>query len=267
MADYVQYHNSEKMRRSCLEFSEDDDLDILTNKHISDNLTGSRIWLIGGIGDPRQYYLCYNFIVDTIGPADGDFKFVVSGQEGILLQPPISLNTYPWFKDFLKSQQNFSMGLQRIEKKFVSKLEKVISSQGAQSTKSDEQSQKAGGGFGAQETNLQVEQAAIALVGNNYKKRGWSVESVEVQKCGYDLLCTKGKLQEHVEVKGIQGELLSFIITNGEVKQSRSDEKFVLCAVTSALSKPQFHRFTVSEFLEKFTLDAVSYRASLKQTN
>ncbi len=265
MTDYVQYHNSDKMGTSCLEFSEDDTLGIVTNKRVSDNLKGSRIWLIGGIGDPREYYLCYNFIVDTIELLEGDFKFLVDGQEHVFLQPPIFLNDYPWFKAFLKSQQNFSMGLQKIEDRFIGELEKVISGQETPSVSNDDLSQKVGGGFGTSEINRQVEQAAIMFVGNDYKKRGWSVESVESQKCGYDLLCTKGTLQEHVEVKGIQGELLSFIITNGEVKQSRSDDKFILCAVTLTLSNPQSHRFTASEFHEKFTLEAVSYRASLKQ--
>jgi hypothetical protein len=38
-----------------------------------------------------------------------------------------------------------------------------------------------------------------------YKQNGWSVESVEQDKCGYDLLCANSSIEEHVEVKGIRG--------------------------------------------------------------
>jgi len=264
MDDYVQYHNSEVMGFSCLEFSGNDGFRIVTSKHVS-KLTGSRIWLIGGIEKPRKYYLCYTFIVDTIEPVDGDFRFALRGQEGIFLRSPILLNDFPWFTDFLKSQRNFSLGVQKIEKKFVDELEKLISGQETQSTGDDRRFQKVGGGFGVSEVNRQVEQAAITFVVDDYRQHGWSVKSVESQKCGYDLFCAKGAIQEHVEVKGIQGELVSFIITNGEIKQSQSDDKFVLCTVTSALSSPQLHKFTVNEFHKAFTLEAVSYRASLKQ--
>jgi hypothetical protein len=121
-----------------------------------------------------------------------------------------------------------------------------------------------GSGFGNSETNRQVEQAAISYVTTKYQENGWTVESVESKKCGYDLLCSKDNAQEHVEVKGVQGELISFPITEGEVKRSRSDEKFILYIVTSALLNPVQHRFTAKEFQEEFTLEIISYFASLK---
>jgi len=129
----------------------------------------------------------------------------------------------------------------------------------------NEREGKFGGGFGNPETNRKVEQAAIAYVTDYYKKNGWSVKSIESEKRGFDLLCTKGEAQEHVEVKGVQGDFVSFIITNGEVKQVQTDKHFVLCVVTSALTAPKLHKFTAEEFQEKFVLEVVSYRASLKQ--
>lgn len=123
-----------------------------------------------------------------------------------------------------------------------------------------------GSGFGTPESIHEVEQAAISHITNEYTKHGWSVISVETERCGYDLSCTKGKKQEHVEVKGIQSNSISFIITTGEVKQSRLDENFVLCVVTSALTNPQTHRFTAKEFNELFALEIISYHAYLNQS-
>lgn len=470
MDDYIQYHNSELMGVSCLELAdgEGSDFSIVTNKP-SSNLPGSRIWLIGGLGKPRTYYLCCYFIADKIEPTTGDsyFKFYISGQEGKLFRPAIPINDFPWFKDFLQSQQNFSLGLRKIEKIFVDELENIASGQGVpnleelalvrnekittirekraskeyaknvfegfysdkavqiicarlladcistahqissdcwsltlfrdkirlnvgpvevlvissndlflviadsdnesfeenkyrnfvtqpeihyssvpinqrrchipqeiieefyplirdnhyrfiqeaaqrrlrttwkdsfssgiiyylnnllnitlpipayfsestrfedfisdqdvQDLSIDEKKQIFGGGFGNSETNRKVEQAAISCVIDNYKKRGWSVESVESKNLGFDLLSTKADIHEHVEVKGIQGNLVSFIITAGEVKQSQADEKFVLYVVTSALSNPKTHRFTAKEFNEQFALQTIAYRAFLKQ--
>lgn len=129
----------------------------------------------------------------------------------------------------------------------------------------DGDTEEIGAGFGNSETNKQVEEAAISYVTKDYQKKGWTVTSVESEKRGYDLVCIKDFIQEHVEVKGIQGSLISFIITSGEVKQSQIDENFFLCAVTSALSNPILHRFSAHEFREKFALEAISYRVSLKQ--
>jgi|GEM_PF-903435 len=266
MDNYIQYHNSETMGVSCLELTNDEgsEFSIATSKSVP-KLIGNRIWLIGGIGKPRKYYLCYYFRVDEIRPSNGDsyFKYNVIGQQGKVFNPAILLNDFRWFKDFLRSQQNFSLGLRKVRDTFVDELEKLALGEGILDVGVEEQTQKVGGGFGSPETNRKVEQAAISFVKTYYEQNQWSVESVESEKCGYDLLCTKNSIQEHVEVKGIQGDLVSFIITNGEVRQSRSDEKFVLCAVTSALANPILHKFSPSEFREKFALEPISYRASL----
>lgn len=268
MDNYVQYHNSEAMGISCLELANDEGngFSIATNKSIS-KLIGNRIWLIGGIGKPRKYYLCYYFLVDEIEPSDSDpyFKYCVTGQQGKVFNPAILLNDFHWFKAFLKSQQNFSLGLRKIKETFADELNKLALGEVVSDASIDVQAQKVGGGFSSPETSRKVEQAAVSFVKTYYEQNHWSVESVESEKCGYDLLCTKSHIQEHVEVKGIQGNLVSFIITNGEVKQSRSDKKFVLCAVTSALTNPTLHRFSSSEFRKRFALEPISFHASLKQ--
>jgi hypothetical protein len=65
-----------------------------------------------------------------------------------------------------------------------------------------------------------------------------------------------------VEVKGIRGTILSFIITAREVRQARTNRHFILCAVTSALSDMrQMFRHTGQEFIQKFRLEEVAYKA------
>jgi len=122
---------------------------------------------------------------------------------------------------------------------------------------------RGGAGFGGNpEENRQVERAAVSHVTREYKQSGWNVESVEQDKCGYDLLCTKGTIEEHVEVKGIRGLDPSFIITAGEVRNACRDTNHVFCLVTQALDKPQAIRFTGRELLQRYELEPLSFRAS-----
>jgi hypothetical protein len=171
MDDYVQYHNSDTMGE--LSHSERSGFGVSTNKSVS-KLMGSRIWLISGTGKPRKYHLCYYFFVDTIEPLDriSDFKFSLNGEQGKSFERAILISDFPWFKGFLKSQQNFSMGLRKIEVVFVDKLEKVVSDHEVQNLGIDEQIQKTSVGFDNSETN-QKDELALAriesLTVNEYK--------------------------------------------------------------------------------------------------
>lgn len=70
-------------------------------------------------------------------------------------------------------------------------------------------SNKSGGaGFGNPEENKEVETAAIAFVTKLYESEGWQVVSVENEKCGFDLICTRGTTIENVEVKWISPFLM-----------------------------------------------------------
>lgn len=127
-----------------------------------------------------------------------------------------------------------------------------------------EESVRKGAGFGNPETNRKVEKAAISFVTQWYEARGWKVKSVEVEKRGYDLLCTKGKSEEHVEVKGIQGREPTFIITADEVRQAQTNSNFIICIVTAALTeKPQMSRYNGANLMKKFNLAPLAYRANL----
>lgn len=123
---------------------------------------------------------------------------------------------------------------------------------------------RSGAGFGNPETNCKVEHAAISVVTEWYQSEGWSVQSVEPEKCGYDLLCRKNLDENHVEVKGIQGDLISFIITIGEVNRGRNDPDFVLGVVSSALTdSPKLTLFDGESFNSDFDLSPLSFRATL----
>ena len=60
-----------------------------------------------------------------------------------------------------------------------------------------------GAGFGDSARNKAVEEVAVNQVTLWYRERGWSVDSVEQEKLGFDLRCQRGKDKRHVEVKRI----------------------------------------------------------------
>ncbi|MGP1346372.1 MAG: protein NO VEIN domain-containing protein [Phycisphaerales bacterium] len=123
-----------------------------------------------------------------------------------------------------------------------------------------------GSGFGDPASNRLVEAAAVRAVVSDYEQGGWSVRSVERDKCGFDLECTRGDAVEQVEVKGVHGRELRFMITAGEVKQACNNPRFHLVVVTSACSpSPIRNKFSGAEFNERFALSATQYRATLKR--
>lgn len=47
---------------------------------------------------------------------------------GTVIKQPVLLNELPWFQDFLKSQSNFSLGLQQIKGKYIPYFEALLAS-------------------------------------------------------------------------------------------------------------------------------------------
>ena len=131
----------------------------------------------------------------------------------------------------------------------------------SQMIKSD---QSRGAGFGKPEDNKEVETAAIDFVTKMYESKGWHVISVENEKCGFDLICTLGEKIENIEVKGIRGASLSFIITTGEPEEAKKNNKFILYAITQALSTPHSYKFSGPELSEKFNMVPLQFRAVYK---
>ncbi len=122
-----------------------------------------------------------------------------------------------------------------------------------------------GAGFGDPAENKLVEVAAVRAVVKTYQGDGWSVRSVERDKCGFDIECTKNGSVENVEVKGVRGPAPCFIITAAEVKQAQTNPTFVLMVVTSALSEsPKITKYSGEEFFQGFDLSAIQYRAVVR---
>ena len=114
------------------------------------------------------------------------------------------------------------------------------------------------------EKRRKVEKAAIRFVARQYERKSWLVKSVELEKVGYDLHCTKGDLVECVEVKGTSGLDEQFVITANEYEKAKSDPRFVLILVTNALNNPASHRYAGKELIAKFQFTPLQYRASKK---
>ncbi len=119
-----------------------------------------------------------------------------------------------------------------------------------------------GGGYGTTEENERVEQAAVRRVTRHYKDLGWEVRDVSAENWGYDLLCEKGAVKRHVEVKGASGRAEKFIITAHEAGVWESDSHYVLAIVRHALSK----KSSVEEFVgaagrRAFSFQPIAYWA------
>lgn len=67
---------------------------------------------------------------------------------------------------------------------------------------------------------------------DHYSDNGWTVERVGTQKLGYDLRCTKGELELHVEVKGTIGRGLEVTLTPNEVVHCRQYPNMSLVVVS-----------------------------------
>lgn len=122
--------------------------------------------------------------------------------------------------------------------------------------------QSRGAGFGDPETNRLVERNAIAEVTKWYRSQRWKVQSVEADKCGYDLLCRRDSRTEYVEVKGVAGDMPNFVITAGELAQAKSNPAFVICVVVRAISRnAKVHRLTGAAFRERYELRPLQFKA------
>lgn len=123
-----------------------------------------------------------------------------------------------------------------------------------------------GAGFGDPLTNRQVEKAAVRVVKQRLRSEGWTVVSKERENVGYDLLATKGKEELHVEVKGIKGTKAEFILTANEARTAAHDPHWSVYVVTGALSsRPRLEAIPGADFQQRYSLNPVAYRASVRR--
>ena len=121
-----------------------------------------------------------------------------------------------------------------------------------------------GAGFGSAADNEKVEAAAMKIAERWYQKRGWEVADVSKSKehSGYDLRCTRGGREEHVEVKGVSGDKEDFLMWFTEKNNADADDNFAVFVVTDALSpRPKSRRYARAEFVREFEMSPVQFRA------
>lgn len=133
---YVQYHNTDAQGGRPADG--DGPFQIYSNKPLR-HLPGHTVWLISGEGArPKLYFLEYVFVVDEVSLADANQTGRAWGNEGQRFDPPIPLNDLPWFEDFKKSQQNFSLGLREIGAAYLPEFEALIQHQGFDTLTADD---------------------------------------------------------------------------------------------------------------------------------
>lgn len=114
---FVAYHNAEKMG---YEYEPDGEYAFFSRKALTylERTVGSMMWVINGSRTnvhTTSYTLCAVYTPDEVVDAkEVAFDFIVVGSVGHDFDPPIELSKLPWFAGFLKSQNNFSLGINEI---------------------------------------------------------------------------------------------------------------------------------------------------------
>ena len=198
------------------------------------------------------------------GGAD-EWAYMVGIKNIEMLQPPISLEKlricFPKW-GWAKSPRYDTY----VSDPMVSKLQKLARCKGQPNAGARVQMNNAGGGFGTPEQNRIVEQAACKAVQRHFRNQGYELVSREKENLGYDFDVRRKSEELHIEVKGISGSLLKFMITTNEIKCARTDSKFQLAAVTEATTvRRHIQFFTGKEFLNKFGLKPAAYFAEVKR--
>ncbi len=139
----------------------------------------------------------------------------------------------------------------------------IIEAEASELTTDEEREEE--GGFGDPALNKEVERTAIEFVTTRYQQDGWQVESVENRRLGFDLLAQRGRDERHLEVKGLRGAEVDFILTAGEKRQAEVDPVFVCCVLTRALSSdPGYVEIPGEHLLAGRDFAVVAYRVRAK---
>lgn len=109
-----------------------------------------------------------------------------------------------------------------------------------------------------------AEKQAIDLVVAQYTKDGWVVEAAPHPRMGFKFSCIQAERRQDIEIKGLLGEEITFLVTSREVSQAKNNPNFMLWVVTGCLEQPQLHHWTGAQMLERFQLDPMKYLAVLQ---
>ncbi|MGY0194573.1 HNH endonuclease [Leptothrix sp. BB-4] len=126
MKHYVQYHNEDI--NGPLGKGDGMGRFVISASKSINHLVGQRVWLVSGSGKPRRYRLEYTFTVDHI--VNGTPNRAI-GYDGERFDPAPLLNDTDWGPAFVKSQQNFSLGVREIPTEWVERLHALVRSESA----------------------------------------------------------------------------------------------------------------------------------------
>lgn len=91
-----------------------------------------------------------------------------------------------------------------------------------------------------QERKAAIEKSAIRSCCEHFEGLGYTVESVEKDNLGWDLVASSGKTSLRVEVKGLSGSVFSVELTPNEFKVfDEQADAYRLAVVTNALESPE----------------------------
>ncbi|MBY5505328.1 DUF3883 domain-containing protein [Rhizobium leguminosarum] len=144
-------------------------------------------------------------------------------------------------------------------------LKNVNPQQTSKSERSASKSKAGRSGWQADvERRRKIEEAAVLAVGSKLERLGFSIESVEKENLGYDLVATRNEEILHIEVKGRSGSDVSAELTVNEFdclknyqRQRNPNAHYRIAIVTDALNKPIINEFVMvrGQKSQWYTLD------------
>lgn len=196
---------------------------------------------IPGMAEAMRHYLCVtNGTAVTLLPEEMrtfEVPYAPSGHKGF---PGQSNVWYPEYHD----QQPGVGG-------FIKRLRTYIRSTTGQALTSDEEGQpltgrKGGPGRNPDHAhNALVEAAAVETAWSYYEAAGYSMESVETENLGWDLVARKGRHTLYIEVKGVSASTVAFELTPNEYDKLQGfATRYRVCVVCDALTTPHLYELS-----------------------
>lgn len=120
MEHFIAYHSAQRMG---YDYGSPGELVFLSKKlGLLKKAIGNTVWVVQGIPDGHKtaYTLCSAYVADGIAPeSPSSDVYVIRGSKGTDFVPPVPLNQLGWFPSLLKSQNNFSLGFNRLSDESV----------------------------------------------------------------------------------------------------------------------------------------------------